>query len=160
MNTVIQIVTVIILIIGVLMSLFPVLPGIPIIFAVFLVYGLVEGFHHITPLFLAAMFMVTVLSYVIDNVAGWWGAKKFGASRVGVYGAILGGGMLGVFNPVLGIIIGPFIGAVVAELIFSRCALQDALKVGVGTLVGFAGGSIVRSIVALFMVIVFLNRIF
>ncbi|HHW41001.1 MAG TPA: DUF456 domain-containing protein [Syntrophomonadaceae bacterium] len=160
MNTVIQIVTVIILIIGVLMSLFPVLPGIPIIFAVFLVYGLIEGFHHITPLFLAVMFMVTVLSYVIDNVAGWWGAKKFGASRVGVYGAILGG-TLGVFiNPVLGIIIGPFIGAVVAELIFSRRALQDALKVGIGTLVGFAGGSIVRSIVALFMVIVFLNRIF
>lgn len=160
MNTVIQIVTVIILIIGVLMSFFPVLPGIPIIFGVFLVYGLIEGFRHITPLFLAAMFMVTVLSYVIDNVAEWWGAKKFGASRVGAYGAIVGG-MLGVFiNPLLGIIIGPFIGAVVAELIFSRRALQDALKVGVGTLVGFAGGSIVRFIIALFMVIVFLNRIF
>lgn len=160
MSPVLKIIMITILIAGAFMSLFPILPGIPIIFGVFVAYGFIDGFQHITPLFLILMLIVTIASYLIDNFAAWWGAKKYGASRVGAWGAIIGG-LAGIFiNPLLGIILGPFFGAIIAEIIFSHRSLRDAFRVGIGTLVGFAGGSLIRFIIALFMIIVFLSYIY
>ncbi|NPV28318.1 MAG: DUF456 domain-containing protein [Firmicutes bacterium] len=153
-------ITIIILGIGVIMSIFPFLPGIPLIFGTFLVYGFFEGFERINSIFLIAMLIITVLSFFIDNLAGWVGAKRYGASRAGVWGALLGG-LLGVLiNPLLGILLGPLTGAVIAEIIISQRPLRESLRVGIGTLVGFLGGSILRFIIALFMVITFLYVIF
>jgi uncharacterized protein YqgC (DUF456 family) len=61
---------------------------------------------------------------------------------------------------VLGIIIGPFVGAVLAELIFVRNGWGSALKVGFGTLLGYAYGSVMRFILALAMVIAFVLRVY
>lgn len=155
----IKVIAIIIACIGALMALFPLLPGTPVIFGAMLLYSLVEDFHQVTPFFLAGMLLMVVLSYAADNLAAWWGARKYGAGRAGGWGALFGG-LAGVFiNPLVGVLVGPFFGAVVAELLVSRKKIRDALKVGVGTIVGMAGGSLVRFILALFMVIAFIYEI-
>ncbi len=156
MNNLILIITLVVLGMGTIMSLFPFLPGIPLIFGAFLVYGFWEGFERVNLAFLIVTLVITIFSFFIDNLAGWLGAKRYGASRAGVWGAILGG-LLGIFiNPLLGIIFGPLIGAVTAEILIFRRSLGESFRVGIGTLAGFLGGSILRFMIALFMVIAFL----
>jgi uncharacterized protein YqgC (DUF456 family) len=160
MNQAIQVAAIIFLIIGVIMSLIPFLPGIPLIFGTFLAFAIIDGFQRITTAFLISMLIITVASFFIDNLVGWIGAKKFGASKPGLWGAVLGG-IIGVFiNPVLGILLGPFVGAVAVELIISRRKLTGALKVGVGTIIGFLGGSILKFLLAIFMVAAFITKIY
>jgi uncharacterized protein YqgC (DUF456 family) len=160
MNNLLLVVTVTILGLGVIMSIFPFLPGIPLIFGTFLAYGFFEGFRQINAVFLLAMLMITILSFFIDNLAGWLGAKRYGASKAGVWGAILGG-LAGIFiYPLFGILLGPLIGAVVGEIIISQRPLREAFRVGMGTLVGFLGGSVLRFILAFFMVTAFLYVVF
>lgn len=160
MNQAIQIATIVLLIIGVISSLIPFLPGIPFIFGIFLIFAIIDGFQRVTPAFLTGMLVITVASFFIDNLVSWIGAKKFGASKPGLWGAILGG-VAGIFiNPVLGILLGPFVGAVVAELVVSRRKLIGALKVGGGTIVGFLGGSILKFLLAIFMVAAFITKIY
>lgn len=84
----------------------------------------------------------------MDYMSGVVGVKLYDGSRASVWGSIAGG-LLGLFalGPA-GIIIGPFLGAVAGELI-SRCPLEQAVKVGLGTLLGFAGGATVKILLKL-----------
>jgi uncharacterized protein YqgC (DUF456 family) len=156
----ITIITLIILIIELIVSIIPFVPAIPLIFVTMLIYGFIERFQHLTWLFLAGMALILIISLFIDNIAVLLGAKRSGASMLGLGGAILGGLAGIIVNPVLGIIIGPFVGAVLAELIFVRNGWGSALKVGLGTLLGYAYGSVTRFILALAMVTAFVLRVY
>lgn len=159
MASLVTLVTTIILIMLLMASIIPYLPAIPLIFLVMLIYGLAEKFQHLTLLFLAGMLLIMVASFFIDNVASWLGAKKCGVSKYGLWGGLLGGVIGFLINPVLGIIIGPFTGAFLAELIFSGNGWGRALRVGVGTLMGFAYGSAIRFVLALSMVAAFIIKV-
>lgn len=155
-----KIITILILGLGVLISLLPFLPGIPIIFVTMFIYALIDGFQQITPHFLLIMFLITIFSFFIDNIVAWIGAKKYGGSSAGLWGAFLGG-IIGIFiNPLFGILIGPFLGAITAELIFSHRKIYDAVKVGIGTIVGIFGGCIFKLLLSLFMVVGFITRVY
>jgi uncharacterized protein YqgC (DUF456 family) len=151
----ITIITLIILIIAMIASILPFVPSIPIIFVTMLIYGFIERFQHLTLLFFAGMALILIISLFIDNFAAWLGAKRSRASKFGLGGAMIGGLAGIIIDPVLGIIIGPFAGAVLAELIFVRNGWGSALRVGVGTLSGYAYGSVMRFILALAMVTAF-----
>jgi len=86
------------------------------------------------------------------------GAKKFGAGKWGMAGALVGG-VAGLFSAgVLGIIIGPFIGAIVFELAGGK-DFRSSLKIGLGTLVGFLGGAVGKVIIAVTMIFIFLYQV-
>jgi uncharacterized protein YqgC (DUF456 family) len=75
----------------------------------------------------------------VDNIAGALGAGRVGASRLGLIGATVGT-LVGVaFFPV-GLLLGPFLGAVIGELL-ARSALIQAGRVGVGAVVGVILGT-------------------
>jgi hypothetical protein len=156
----IKIIAIIILALGAFLSLIPFIPGIPIIFVTMLVYAFIDGFQHITLLFLVGMLLITIFSFFIDNIVAWIGAKRYGGSKAGLWGAFLGG-IAGVFiNPLFGILIGPFLGAVVAELFFSQRKAFDAVKVGIGTIIGIFGGCFFKLLISLFMVIAFIMQVY
>ncbi len=136
------------------------MPAIPLIFVTMLIYSFIERFQHLTWPFLAGMALILIISFFIDNIAAWLRAKKSGASKFGLGGAMIGGLVGVLIDPVLGIIIGPFAGAVLAELIFVRNGWGSALKVGFGTLLGYAYGSMMRFILALAMVTAFVLRVY
>lgn len=75
---------------------------------------------------------------VLDFAASAWGAKKFKCSRWGAWGGVLGA-FVGVFFFPLGLLAGPFAGAVAGELLAGR-SVTDGVHSGIGAVVGFLGG--------------------
>lgn len=140
--------------IGVLGTILPALPGAPLIWLGMLIYGFFVKFQNLTTMFFVGQGLAVVLIFLIDYLAGIWGAKRFGGSREAVWGSILGG-LLGVLllGP-FGLIFGPFIGAVAGEL-YRRSALDKALEVGFGTLIGFLGGAVLKLAIEVVMIIWF-----
>ena len=121
---------------GIIGSFLPVLPG-PITGWVGLLLLHQTSIVPINWTFLGITLSVAVFVWGIDYVIPAWGTKKFGGSKYGVRGTIAGL-IIGLFllGP-LGIIIGPFIGALIAELIYDNTNFSRALKAALGSFVGF-----------------------
>ena len=118
--------------------LLPVVPGAPILFLGLLFGAWAEDFRYIgvwTLLILAGM---AGLTYVVEFAASILGVRKFGGSRRAMAGAVLGG-VVGLFLGIPGILLGPFVGAVIGELSLQR-SLDQASRAGFGTVVGLAIG--------------------
>jgi len=136
----------------------PVLPGTPLIFMAALGYGFYEGFQNITLFIIVILFFLMVLTIAADYLSGVIGAKKYGASKYGIWGAFIGG-LIGVivFN-IPGLLLGPFVGSVTGETITGR-KVNEAVKIGLGTVVGLAGGAVFKFTVAVAMIIVFITNL-
>ena len=149
----------ILIIIGVLGTFLPLLPGLPVIFAGILVYGLLDGFTRISWAFILGMLALTVLGIAIEYLAGALGAKKFGATRKGVWGAIIGG-IAGIFilGP-LGILVGPLALTMIGELMGGKSP-DAAWRAGLGTMAGLLGGTVLRLAIAVVMTVMFYSRVF
>lgn len=147
-NTMIKEILLIILSFGIVVSgavgvIVPFLPGMPIAWLGMLVFGYATGFAAITWKVLLIFLGLTVLTMIFDVLAPLVGAKKYHASRYGIIGSFLGlifGIML--FGP-LGIIVGPFVGAFLGELLKGR-AEEEALQSAKGTVIGFLAGSAIK----------------
>ena len=83
---------------------------------------------------LVVLGLLTLLSFVVDFWATAHGAKRVGASRKAMAGAVIGT-FAGLFFAPVGLFVGPFVGALVGELLHSR-ELGTAAKVGFGTWLG------------------------
>ncbi|NJM16743.1 MAG: DUF456 domain-containing protein [Bacteroidales bacterium] len=139
MDTLLLIAAFILLVIGLLGCILPVIPGPPISFFGILLAHFTSKiqFSKINLIIFAALAItVTILDYVVPV----WGTKKFGGSKAGQWGSTIGmiAGML-FFGP-FGLILGPFLGALVAELITGKTN-KEALSSGFGSLVGFLLGT-------------------
>jgi len=89
---------------------------------------------------LATLAVMTAVSLVMDYLASVYGAKKLGATWRGAVGAIVGG-LIGLFFNLPGILLGPFVGAVLFELAGGR-EWKAASKAGVGATLGLLAGAI------------------
>jgi uncharacterized protein YqgC (DUF456 family) len=131
---------------GILGCILPFMPGPPLNYAAILLLHFTSGFQF-SNRFLIIWAIVTVAVVVLDYIIPVWGTKKFGGSKQGVWGSVIGliAGLF--FFPPFGIIIGPFAGAVVGELIAGNNS-KDALKSGFGSFVGFVTGTLLKLIVS------------
>lgn len=93
--------------------------------------------------------VVTILDYIVPAI----GAKKFDCSKSGVWGCNIGI-FVGIFLAPLGILFGPFIGAVIGELI-ARKPLSAALKGGLGAFLGFLSGVFIKVVACAMMFVCF-----
>lgn len=140
-------------------SILPLLPGAPLIWLGMLIYGFFVNFEGLSVTFYIWQGLAVGLIFVIDYVAGAWGVKKFGGSRNAMLGSIVGAVFgLFLFGPA-GIIFGPFIGAVAGELLSGK-QLEQAVRSGLGTLLGFIGGTVMKVAVMVMMIIWFFVTIF
>ena len=135
---------IILMITGLFGCVLPLLPGPPLNYAGLLLLHFTTGFQFSTR-FLVIWSIVTIVVYALDYVIPVWGTKKFGGSKRGVWGSMIGliAGMF--FFPPFGIIIGPFVGAVIGELTAGKDS-KAALKSGFGSFVGFLTGTILKLI--------------
>ena len=127
---------------GIAGCVLPVLPGPPISYAGLLLLHFTEKYEF-TGKFLLIWAVITVVVTLIDYWIPVWGAKKFGASRPGVWGSIIGLVAGLIFFPPFGIIIGPFAGAVIGELLAGKQS-GAALKAGFGSFAGFISGVLLK----------------
>ena len=126
---------------GLLGCIIPAMPGPPLSYVALLLLQATR-FADFTVQFLLITAMVTIVITVVDYILPVWGTKKWGGSRAGTIGAILGL-LLGLFFTPVGIIAGPFAGAVAGELIAGRDT-NDALRSGFGSFVGFLFGTVMK----------------
>jgi uncharacterized protein YqgC (DUF456 family) len=132
----------ILMITGILGCVLPLLPGPPLNYMGLLLLHFTAGYEFSTR-FLVIWGIVTIVVYILDFIIPVWGTKKFGGSKRGVWGSVIGlvAGMF--FFPPFGIIIGPFAGAVIGELTTGKDS-KSALKSGFGSFVGFLTGTILK----------------
>lgn len=114
--------------------LLPALPGLPLVFAGMLLAAWAGDFQEIGVVTLVVLGLLTLLSFVVDFWATAHGAKRVGASRKAIAGAVIGT-FAGLFFAPIGLFVGPFVGALVGELLHGQ-KLHMAAKVGFGTWLG------------------------
>jgi uncharacterized protein YqgC (DUF456 family) len=128
----------------------PALPGTVLIFAGILLAAWAEGFTRVGVGTLVAIGVIGGASYLVDLVAAALGTRLAGASPRAMIGAGLGAAA-GLFFGLPGILLGPFVGAVIGELTTHR-DLTRAGKVGVAAWIGFLVGTVVKVAMAFLMV--------
>ena len=84
------------------------------------------------------MIVATLLDYVVPAL----GARKFKCSRAGVTGCLIGS-IAGMFFMPIGLFLGPFLCAVVGELISGR-KISGSVQGGFGALLGFIAGTMIK----------------
>ncbi len=137
----------ILIIIGLIGCILPVLPGPLISYLGLLIQQLQPGENPFTWKFLGIWALITVAVTVLDLVIPVYGTRYYRGSRYGVYGSVAGL-LIGLFFfPPLGIIIGPFIGAYLGEIISGKDA-KKALKSGLGSFIGFLTGTAAKLVVS------------
>ena len=129
---------------GVLGCVLPIIPGPPLSYIGLLLLHFTERYQFSSK-FLIIWAIITVVVYALDYLIPAWGTKKFGGSKRGVWGSIIGLIIGMFFFPPFGIIIGPFIGAVVGELTAGKES-KAALKSGFGSFMGFLAGTLLKLI--------------
>ena len=140
---------------GLLGTILPIFPGTTFILIAAVLHRIMLGpAKSIGWSTIGALVLLTLISYVLDFVSSYWGARRFGASRWGMLGAAIGA-IVGIFFGIVGLFVGPVIGAIAGEFVAGKKMIA-AGKAGWGSLIGTLGGMIAKLIIALAMIIIFL----
>ncbi len=134
--------------VGVIGTVIPGIPGVTLSYVGIILIQLSDKVQFSTR-FMIFWAVLVVIVQVLDYYLSIWGTKKFGGSKFGIWGCVLGM-IVGLFLGPWGIILGPFFGAVLGELIAGK-QTKHALKAGFGSFVGFLLGNVLEITVAGFL---------
>src|SRR6185369_9583960 len=90
---------------------------------------------------------------VFGLLAGALGAKKFGSTWRGALGAIIGG-LVGLFLGPIGILVGPFLGAMLFEIVGGK-KYKEAANAGLGAMIGLILGIVGKFSIGVLMILSF-----
>jgi len=143
-------ITLIVMLVGLVGSVVPVLPGTPVVLIAAIGHRLYFGEASISNGLLAVLVLLTGLSLLLDFLASVLGAKKFGATWRGMVGALIGG-VIGLFFALPGIIIGPFLGAMILEMTGGK-EFKIAARAGAGAVIGLLLGVVGKFSICVMMI--------
>ncbi len=140
-------------------AVFFALPGTIVIFLSVLTYSALTGFEKVGWLSIFFLLGLVVVAELLELFTSGYGAVKFGASKWGFWGAVIGavaGGMIGgslifIIGAIPGIIVGAFLGAFVAE-VYHKKEMNEAVKAGVGATIGRVAAIFAKALIALVMI--------
>jgi uncharacterized protein len=133
-------ITIVLFAVGLIGTVLPVFPGTTIILAGAVIHRIMLG-----------------PAKGIGFLSGYFGAKYFGATKWGMFGAALGA-IIGILFGIIGLLVGPVIGAIVGEFIAGK-RMIDAGRAGWGSLLGNLGGMVGKLVIALAMITIFLMTV-
>ncbi len=142
------------LLIGLLGCFIPILPGIPLVYLALIVQQFFDPAVHYPWSLLVFLGLCTLIISLAQYIIPLWGVKYFGASNQAVSGALIGL-VLGIFTSFLGpfgIIVLPFVGATLAEMMLAQKPFGQALKAGFGAVVGLLTSTVVEFVGALILI--------
>ena len=151
MDTLLSILAVLFGLVGCVGCIAPVLPGVALAYIGYLCLYFCS-YSEISVTWLVIFGVLTLLVSILDYVLPAFMTKKFGGSKAGERGAMAGvlGGFL--FGPI-GIIVGPFVGAVLGELIYDNSDKQRALRSGFGSFLSFFVGTGIKLALSLWLTV-------
>ena len=145
------------LLVGLAGCILPALPGPPISYVGLLLLHFTEKVQFSSGE-LWMWFAVVAVIQIADYVIPMLGSKYIGGSKWGPWGAFVGS-IVGLFFVPLGLILGPFIGALVGELLGNR-SFVEALKSGIGAVLGFIFGTVLKVTACVYFIVVFVAALF
>ena len=167
------------LLLGFIGCIVPMLPGVPLAYLGLLLLHWTERAQFSWE-FLTIWAIIVIVIQVLDYFIPAWGTKKFGGTKWGVWGSTIGM-LLGLFIGPWGIILGPFAGAVLGELIYfnrhpnatfadnaqvpnatpsPETNFNRALRAGFGSFIGLLTGTIIKCICCGMMITYFIKELF
>ncbi len=147
-------VTVVLFAVGLIGTVLPLVPGTVIILAGAILHRIMLGPEKsIGWRTIAVLVLLTLATYALDFVSGYFGARYFGATKWGLFGALVGA-LIGIFFGIAGLFIGPVIGAVLGEFVAGK-RMIDAGRAGWGSLLGSLGAMIAKLVISLVMITIF-----
>lgn len=145
-------------ILGIIGSFLPVLPGPLSGWAGLLILHLTDAIP-MNFLLLGITLIVAIIIWTLDYIIPIVGTKKFGGSKKGIYGTLIGI-VIGLFSPIpFGILFGAFFGALIGELIHDNNNLYRAFKTSFGAIIGLLASVTIKFIVSFTYVILFLIKL-
>lgn len=144
--------------VGLAGTVLPALPGTPLVFVGLWLAAWIDDYARVSVWTLALLGLLVLLAVAIDFAASALGAKRVGASPRAITGSVLGT-FVGLFFGIPGLLLGPFIGAVLGELSAQR-GLDQAARAGVATWLGLVFGTIAKLALTLAMLGIFIAAYF
>lgn len=121
---------------GILGCILPVLPGPPLSYLSLIILSWAKNWEPFSFRFLFILAILTVVVSLLDYALPAGGAKKYGASRWGIWGSLIGMSLGILFFPPWGIIIGGIAGGLLGELLSGKNT-EKALRASWGVFVGY-----------------------
>ena len=148
---------VLLILLGLAGTVLPALPGTLLVLGGIVLGAWIDDFTRVGVTTLVAIGVLALLAWALDHVAGLLGARKAGASREALIGALVGT-VIGLFMGVVGVLFMPLVGAAAGEYLARQHeaqAGQRAVKVGVATWLGIMAGLLAKVVISFMMVGIF-----
>jgi len=143
----------IVMLVALIGNVVPGIPGTPLALIAAVAHRLYFGQSSVNNAVLFVLVLLAALALIFDFLGSALGAKKFGATWRGVVGAVIGG-IIGLFFNIPGIILGPFVGATLFEMLGDK-EFKKAAKAGAGAVIGLVLGAIGKSALCVVMIALF-----
>ncbi len=153
MDIALYVIAAVLIAVGLVGAILPMLPGIPLIFGGIWLTAGVDHYRHIGLWWLIGIALIGAIGLAMDLLAGALGAKRVGASKQAVWGAMIGT-VIGLFFGLPGLLLAPFVGALLGELASGTSVLR-ATHVGTSTWMGLIFGTLFKLVTSLMMVAAF-----
>ncbi len=142
MTVLLWLLAVALILIGIAGTVLPALPGALLVFGGIVLGAWIDDFTRVPVWLVVVLGVLTLLAWLVDYVAAAAGAKRVGASRYAVVGAMIGT-VLGIVTGLWGLIFMPLVGAALGEFIAQR-NLRRAGHVGLATWLGLLAGTVAK----------------
>lgn len=139
---------IILMLVGLAGCILPFLPGPPLCYLALLVQQL-QSTPPYTSKFLLIWAGITLLIVALDYVIPLYGTKKFGGTKYGIWGCMVGL-IAGLWFGPFGLILGPFIGAFIGEML-GNAKSEHALRAALGSFIGFLFGTLLKLVACFVM---------
>lgn len=159
MDIVLVILGLVLMIAGIVGSFIPIIPGPPLSWIGLLILHITKAVQYSTT-FLVVTFVIAIGIAILDYFIPAMGTKRFGGSRAGAIGTTIGLIIGLITMGPLGLIAGPFGGALVGELVFNQTDSQAAFKAATGSFIGFLASTFIKLVVATIFLGLFIYKVF
>lgn len=146
------------LILGLVGCVLPMLPGPPVAYGGLILLHLTNYTQLSTTELIVCLVLVLIVQ-VLDYIIPMLGTKYTGGGGKWANRGTLIGTLIGMFFLPLGIIVGPFVGAFIGATKDGADNTQ-ALKSGLGSLIGFLLGTVLKFVVCGYFIWIFIRELF
>ncbi len=141
------------IVVGLVGTILPALPGVPIVFAGMWLAAWAGDYLLIGPGILVLLGVLAAIAVLLDFLAGILGARRIAATRTALWGAAIGT-VVGMFFGLAGLLLGPFIGALIGEA-SAGGTIRRSTHVGIATWMGLLFGTLAKVALSFTMLGVF-----
>jgi hypothetical protein len=156
MDIILIILGALLIVVGLIGSLLPIMPGLPFSYLGLVLLQFTDAAPFSLSFFIVWAVIVVALMF-LDNIIPAYGTKKFGGSKLGIAGCMVGL-FAGFFFPPLGFIFGPLIGAFLGELIAGNSS-DKAFKAAMGSFIGFLASTGLKLMAASVMAFYYFSNV-